>query len=107
MLALLLAAVLIGNVLAAVHHAEVIAIRLGEPFGTLVLALAVTVIEAGLIIALMLSGDPNPALMRDSVHAAVMLVLHGLAGLCILVGAIRHRRSEFRVDGANAFLAVL
>jgi Ca2+:H+ antiporter len=106
-LALLMAAVLIGNVLAAVHHAEIIAIRLGEPFGTLLLALAVTVIEAGLIIALMLSGDPNPALMRDSVHAAVMLVLHGLAGLCILVGAIRHRRSEFRVDGANAFLAVL
>ena len=107
LLALVLAAVLIGNVLAAVHHAEVIAIRLGEPYGTLVLALAVTVIEAGLIIALMLSGDPNPALMRDSVHAAVMLVLHGLAGLCILVAAIKHRRAEFRVEGANAFLAVL
>jgi Ca2+:H+ antiporter len=106
-LALVLAAVLIGNVLAAVHHAEVIAIRLGEPYGTLVLAVAVTVIEAGLIISLMLSGDPNPALMRDSVHAAVMIVLHGLAGLCILIAAIRHRQAEFRVEGANAFLAVL
>lgn len=106
-LALVLAAVLIGNVIAAVHHAEVIALRVGEPFGTLVLALAVTVIEVGLIISIMLTGEPNAALMRDSVHAVVMLVLHGLAGLCIVVGAIRHRETEFRVEGANAFLAVL
>jgi Ca2+:H+ antiporter len=105
-LAAVLAVVLLGNVIAAVHHAEVIALRVGEPFGTLVLALAVTVIEVGLIISIMLA-EPNPALMRDSVHAVVMLVLHGLAGLCIVVGAIRHRVTEFRVDGANAFLAVL
>ncbi|MEO3472319.1 hypothetical protein AAFN86_10660 [Roseomonas sp. CAU 1739] len=105
--AALLGVVLLGNVLAAVHHAEVIALRVGEPYGTLILALAVTVIEAGLIISLMLGGDPNPGLMRDSVHAAVMLVLHGLAGACIVVGAWRHRDSEFRVDGANSFLAVL
>ncbi|BDG70927.1 calcium:proton antiporter [Roseomonas fluvialis] len=107
LVALLLAAVLLGNVMAAVHHAEVIALRVGEPFGTLVLALAVTVIEVGLIISIMLTGEPNPALMRDSVHAVVMLVLHGLAGLCIVVGAIRHRTTEFRVEGASAFLAVL
>lgn len=106
-LALLLAAVLLGNVMAAVHHAEVVALRVGEPFGTIILALAVTVIEVGMIVALMLTGEPNPALMRDSVHAVVMLVLHGLAGLCIVVGALRHRQSEFRVEGANAFLAVL
>jgi Ca2+:H+ antiporter len=106
-LALLLALVLLGNVVAAVHHAEVIALRVGEPFGTLVLALAVTVIEVGLIISIMLTGEPNPGLMRDSVHAVVMLVLHGLAGLCIVVGAIRHRTTEFRIEGANAFLAVL
>jgi Ca2+:H+ antiporter len=106
-LALLLAVVLLGNVIAAVHHAEVVALRAGEPFGTLVLALAVTVIEVGLIISLMLSGEPNPALLRDSVHAVVMLVLHGLAGLCIVVGAFRQRETEFRVEGANAFLAVL
>ena len=74
-LALVLAAVLLGNVISAVHHAEVIAIRVGEPFGTLILALAVTVIEVGLIISMMLSGKPNPALVRDSVHAVVMLVL--------------------------------
>jgi Ca2+:H+ antiporter len=105
-LAAALALVLLGNVVAAVHHAEVIALRVGEPFGTLVLALAVTVIEVGLIISIMLA-ESNPALMRDSVHAVVMLVLHGLAGLCIVVGAIRHRVTEFRVEGANAFLAVL
>ena len=106
-LALVLAAVLLGNVIAAVHHAEVVALRLGEPFGTLVLALAVTVIEVGLIISIMLSGEPNLTLLRDSVHAVVMLVLHGLAGLCILVGAFRERESEFQVEGAKAFLAVL
>lgn len=106
-LALLLAVVLLGNVIAAVHHAEVVALRVGEPFGTLVLALAVTVIEVGLIISMMLSGKPNPTLMRDSVHAVVMLVLHGLAGLCIVVAAFRRRQPEFRVEGANALLAVL
>jgi Ca2+:H+ antiporter len=106
-LALLAATVLLGNVIAAVHHAEVIAIRVGEPFGTLVLALAVTVIEVGLIISIMLTSEANPALMRDSVHAVIMLVLHGLAGLCIVVGAFRQRETEFRVEGANAFLAVL
>lgn len=107
LLALVVAAVLIANVLAAVHHAEVIALRVGEPYGTLVLALAVTVIEAGLIVSMMLSGDPNPTLMRDSIHAVVILVLHGLAGLCIVVGAVHYRQSEFQVEGANAFLAVL
>jgi Ca2+:H+ antiporter len=105
--ALLLAVVLLGNVIAAVHHAEVVALKLGEPFGALMLALAVTVIEVGMIISLMLTGEPNPTLMRDSVHAVVMLVVHGLAGLCIIVGAFRHREVEFRVEGANAFLAVL
>ena len=105
--ALVLGAVLLGNVIAAVHHAEVVAIRVGEPFGTLVLALAVTVIEVGLIISMMLTGKPNPTLMRDSVQAVVMLVLHGLAGLCIVVAAFRHREPEFRVEGANALLAVL
>jgi Ca2+:H+ antiporter len=106
-IALGLAAVLLGNVIAAVHHAEVVALRVGEPFGTLVLALAVTIIEVGLIISMMLSGKPQPTLLRDSVQAVVMLVLHGLAGLCIVVGAFRERESQFRVEGAHAFLAVL
>lgn len=107
LLAIPLVAVLLGNVIAAVHHAEVIALRIGEPYGTLVLALAVTVIEVGMIVVLMVGGEPNPALMRDSIHAVVMLVLHGLAGLCIVVCAIYHREPEFQVAGANAFLAVL
>ena len=107
LLALVLAAVLLGNVISAVHHAEVIAVRIGEPFGTLVLALAVTVIEVGMIVVLMVGGEPNPTLMRDSIHAVVMLVLHGLAGLCIVVCALYHREPEFHVAGANAFLAVL
>jgi len=106
-LALVPAVVLLGNVIAAVYHAEVVALRVGEPYGTLVLALAVTVIEVGLIISIMLSGEPNLTLLRDSVHAVVMLVLHGLAGLCIVVGAVRERESEFQVEGARAFLAVL
>lgn len=107
LLAVPLAAILLGNVIAAVHHAEVIALRIGEPYGTLVLALAVTVIEVGMIVVLMVGGEPNPALMRDSIHAVVMLVLHGLAGLCIVVCAVYHREPEFQVAGANAFLAVL
>jgi len=107
LLALVLAAVLFGNVVAAVHHAEVVALRVGEPFATLLLSLAVTVIEVGLIVAIMLSGEPSATLMRDSVHSVVMLVLHGLAGLCIVVCALRQREAEFRVEGANAFLAVL
>lgn len=106
-IAVILAAVLLGNVVAAVHNAEIVALRIGEPYGTLVLALAVTVIEVGLIVSIMLSGEPSLTLMRDSVHAAVMLVVHGLAGLCIVVGALRQREPEFRVEGANAFLAVL
>jgi Ca2+:H+ antiporter len=106
-LAVMPAVVLLGNVIAAVYHAEVVALRVGEPYGTLVLALTVTVIEVGLIISIMLSGEPNLTLLGDSVHAVVMLVLHGLAGLCIVVGAVRERESEFQVEGAKAFLAVL
>ncbi|HET6182971.1 MAG TPA: hypothetical protein VFA03_05190 [Acetobacteraceae bacterium] len=106
-LALLLAIILLGNVIASVHHAEVVALRVGEPLGTLVLALAVTIIEVGLIISTMLSSKANPALLRDSVLAVVMLVLNGLAGLCIVIGALRRRESEFRVEGAHAFLVVL
>ncbi|WP_448633430.1 hypothetical protein [Pedobacter panaciterrae] len=82
-----LAAVLIAAVLAAVHHAEVVAHRVGEPFGTLLLALAITVIEVALIVSLMLTGGPDTAaLARDTVLAAVMIILTGIIGLCLLVG---------------------
>ena len=102
-----LAFVLLAGVLAAVHHAEVVALRVGEPFGAVILALAVTVIELGLIVSIMLGGQAEPTLARDTIHAVVVLVLHGLAGLCIVVGAIRHREQEFRTQGAHAYLIVL
>lgn len=104
---LALAAALLAAVLAAVHHAELLALRLGEPFGAILLALAVTVIELGLIVSVMLGAQPAPTLLRDTIHAVVVLVLHGVAGLCIVVGALRHRELEFRTQGAQAYLTVL
>ncbi len=99
---------LFASVFAAVHHAEVIALRVGEPFGTLVLALAVTVIEASLIVALMLSGgEAASALARDTVFATVMIICNGVVGLCLLLGAMRHRVLEFRVEGTNPAFSVL
>ena len=101
-------AALIGAVFAAVYHAEVIAHRVGEPFGTLVLAVAVTVIESSLIISIMLSADGgNPSLARDTLFATLMIVLNGIVGLCVIVGGIRHGQQGFQVLGATAFLAVL
>lgn len=107
-LALMAAVALLSSVLAAVHHAEVIALKVGEPYGTLVLALAITVLEAGLIITLMLA-DPSgkPTLARDALFAAVMLILTGITGLCLLVGAARHHVQRFGVYGVNAALAAL
>lgn len=99
---------LIAAVIAAVHHAEVIAHRVGEPFGTLILALSVTVIEVALIVTLMLSGGTAAnALARDTVFATVMIVCNGIVGLCLLVGAIRHRVLVFQVDGTGPPLSVL
>jgi Ca2+:H+ antiporter len=105
---LLLAIALVGTVFAAVHHAEVLAHRVGEPFGSLLLAIAVTVIEVALIVSLML-GDPagKAGLARDTVFAALMIVCNGLVGLCLLVGGARHHEQEFRLAGASAMLSVL
>jgi Ca2+:H+ antiporter len=101
-------ALLAGTVFAAVHHAEVVAARVGEPFGSLVLAVAVTVIEVALIVSLILSGGPEKAaLARDTVFAAVMIVCNGIVGLCLLAGGARHREQGFQVRGAAAALAVL
>jgi Ca2+:H+ antiporter len=105
---ILVAAALIGGVLAAVHHAEVIAHRVGEPFGTLVLALAITIIEVALIVSLMLAGGPETAeLARDTVFAAVMIILNGIIGLCLLVGGLRFKEQSFGLAGAGATLTVL
>jgi Ca2+:H+ antiporter len=104
----LVGVVLIATVLAAVHHAELIAHRVGEPFGTLLLAVAVTVIEVGLIITLMAAaGEDAATLARDTVFAAVMIILNGLLGICILIGAVRHREQTFQQTGVSASLATL
>lgn len=105
---IILTAALIGTVLAAVHHAELVAHRVGEPFGTFLLAVAVTVIELGLIITLMAAGGESAAtLARDTVFAAVMIILNGLVGGCILVGAIRHKEQVFQQSGVSASLATI
>ena len=105
---LLLAAVLLGCVIAAVHHAEVVAHRVGEPFGTLLLAVAVTIIEVALIISMMMSApDHAAALARDTVFAAVMIILNGIVGLCLLLGASRFREQTFQLQGVNAALTTL
>jgi Ca2+:H+ antiporter len=102
-----LAVALLAAVLAAVYHAEVVAARVGDPFGAVILALAVTVIELGLIVSILLGDKPEPTLVRDTIHAVVVLVLHGLAGLCIVVGALHHREQEFSTQGAQSYLIVL
>jgi Ca2+:H+ antiporter len=96
-------------VIGAVHHAEVIAHRVGEPFGTLILAIAVTVIEVALIVTLMVSsdGDKSATLARDTVFAAVMITCNAIVGLCLLVGPIRHRVQEFRAHASSGALAVV
>lgn len=102
-IALAMAALLMPTVLAAVHHAEVIAVKVGEPFGTLVLALAVTVIECALIVTLMLAKpEASAPLMRDTVYSAVMIILGGVVGLCILSGAARHHVQRFGLYGVSA-----
>ena len=100
---------LAAAVLAAVHHAEVIAARVGEPFGSLVLAVAVTVIEVGLIVTLMVSGgDETAALARDTVFAAVMITCNGVVGIAILTAALRDRVASFNAEGsATAFATVV
>src|SRR5262244_2469247 len=101
-------AVLIATVFAAVYHAEVVAHRTGEPFGTLVLAVAVTVIEVALIVSVMIAAPGEKAgLARDTVFAAVMIVCNGIVGLCLLWGGARHLEQGFQVQGASAALAVL
>ena len=103
-----IAAALVAAVFAALHHAEVVAHRTGEPFGTLILALAITVIEVALIISMMLSGGPSvPELARDTLFATVMIICNGVIGLCLWVGARRHRVVEFRVEGTTPALSVL
>jgi len=98
-MAALAGAILIAAVFAAVYHAEVVAHRVGEPFGTLMLALAVTYIEVALIVSVMVGVSGNKAgLARDTVFAVVMIVCNGVVGLCLLSGGVRHREQGFQVQ---------
>src|SRR5437764_4714308 len=91
LVAAIAALALFGAVLAAVHHAEVVAHRVGEPFGTLILAVAVTVIEVALIVSMMLAGGPDKsALPRDTIFSAIMIICNGAVGLCLLAGGLKH-----------------
>ncbi|MEU1281233.1 ionic transporter y4hA [Streptomyces sp. NPDC005805] len=99
---------LFGAVLAAVHHAEVVAHRVGEPLGSLVLAVAVTIIEVGLIVMLMSGGgDKASTYARDTVFAAVMITCNGIVGICLLVGAVRNRTVVFNAEGSGGALATV
>jgi Ca2+:H+ antiporter len=101
-------ALLAGSVLAAVHHAEVVAHRVGEPFGSLTLAVAVTVIEVALIVTLMVSGGSETStLARDTVFAAVMITCNGIVGLSVLVGALKRRVAVFNAEGTASALATV
>src|SRR5215471_16210375 len=94
--AFLLCSFLVFSIISAVHHAEVIAHRVGEPFGTMVLALAVTTIEVSLIVSLMLAGgESTSAIARDTVFAAVMIIITGMIGLCLLIGGTRYKEQLF------------
>ncbi len=104
----LIGVVLIGSIFAAVHHAEVVAHRTGEPFGSLILAVAVTVIEVGLIVMLMSGGGPRASVYaRDTVFAAVMITLNGIVGISLLAGALRHRLVSFNASGSGSALATV
>ncbi|ONI76062.1 ionic transporter y4hA [Actinosynnema sp. ALI-1.44] len=107
-LVLIVALALGGAVSTAVHHAEVVAHRIGEPFGSLVLAVAVTVIEVALIVTLMVSGGPDSAtLARDTVFAAVMITCNGIVGISLLAGARKHQIVAFNAEGAGAALSTV
>jgi Ca2+:H+ antiporter len=99
--------ILFGTVFAAVHHAEVVAERIGEPFGTLLLTLSVTIIEVALIATIMLGEKEVTTLARDTVFAVVMIVCNGLVGVCILAGGLRYREQDIQVSGSNLYLSVL
>ena len=105
--AAVLLVILFGTVFAAVHHAEVVAERIGEPFGTLLLTLSVTIIEVALIATIMLGEKSVTTLARDTVFAVVMIVCNGLVGLCILVGGLRYREQDIQVSGSSLYLSVL
>src|SRR5215471_7206405 len=103
----LLFGVILLSAFAVVRHAEAMAVKLGEPLGTLVLTLAVTGIEVMIITAIMYAGHGNETMPRDSMFAVVMIILNGVVGLALLAGGLRHHEQTYNLQGANAFLAVI
>lgn len=99
--------VMLWGTFAVVRHADGLAERLGEPYGTLILTMSATAIEVAMISTVMLHGANNPTLARDTMFAVLMIVLNGMAGLTLLVGALRHREQYFNLQGAGAFLNLL
>src|SRR6201996_1048791 len=99
--------VVLSSAFAVVHHAEVLATRLGEPLGTLVLTLSVIGIEVTMISAVMLTGEGKPELARDAMLAVTMIVMNGMIGLALLMGGLRHHEQEYNLQGANSFLSLI
>lgn len=105
---ILVVVALLWATMQAVHHAEVVAHRVGQPFGSLILALSVTAIEAALIISMMLaSGEEGKTIARDTVFAAVMIILNGMVGISIFAGSVRFREQKFILGGVNAAVITL
>ena len=98
---------ILGSIFSVVRHADHLAVRLGEPYGTLILTLAVTAIEVIAISTIMLHGENNPTLARDTIFAVVMIILNGMVGLSLLLGGWRHREQQYNFQGANAYLSVI
>ena len=107
-LATICGAALALSVVASVHHAEVVAHRVGEPFGTLILAVSVTVIEVALIVSMMLAGGGDKSgLPRDTIFSAIMIICNGAVGLCVIAGGLKHHEQSFRLEGNTSALAAL
>lgn len=100
-------ATILWAALKVVHHADCLAVKLGEPYGTLILTLSVISIEVLMISALMLGGGNNPTLARDTMFAVIMIVLNGMVGVTLLLGALRHYEQRYNLQGANAYLSVI
>lgn len=99
---------LIGSVMSAVHHSEIVAHRVGEPYGTIILAVAITIIEVSVIISLMVSGgSEETSLARDTVYAATMLILNGIVGLCLFIGGLKHHEQTFSKHSVTIALVSL
>ncbi len=99
--------VVMGSALSVARHADAVAEALGEPYGTLVLTLSVTAIEVMSITAVMLHGENNPTLVRDTLFAIVMIILGAMVGASLLLGGIRHREQHYNLQGANLYLSVI